>query len=258
TPLKQIFDELKARADAGDAEAASRLFHDTQQCKHFLRIRRTVPQLAQYALDEKVEGASADQLKSSDAVLGMAQDQLKFLRENASLCNGLSDDIGNSTLPLALQAAQLGDAAATDCYVAGGSDMGMPAGLLDHPEWLSEYKKSALPMANAAVENGDWTMVSQLAWAYQRDFASNLLSQATGHDPAMAYRYLKLALLGAPSADRDKGVAMLQSTLNGLAGEISANQKADADTWAQNAYQSYFRTNPNNPSYNSYKACPLK
>ena len=32
TPLTQIFDQLKARADAGDADAATRLYEDLQHC----------------------------------------------------------------------------------------------------------------------------------------------------------------------------------------------------------------------------------
>ena len=46
TPLAEIFGELKARADAGDAAAASRLFQDLQQCAEAQRLGRSLPAVA--------------------------------------------------------------------------------------------------------------------------------------------------------------------------------------------------------------------
>jgi len=256
TPLKQTFDELKARADAGDVEAASRLLRDTLRCQKFRRLRQIVPQFAKMALAEKVDDASKDQLRISSQMLDAAHDQLKYLHDNEALCDGTPNNLAESVLPVALETAQLGDLTAINCYVGGGGEFGLPSGLIDHPEWLVEYKENALSLANTAVEKGNWTMVSQLALAYGESYPTSLLPQVTGNDPAMAYRYGKLSLLGAPSADKDKAVAHLQSRLDGLAEGLTAEQKAAADAWAQNAYMTYFEGTPNNTAYNHFSTCP--
>ena len=206
-------------------------------------------------LDEKIESATAQELKTTDAFLGMAQKQLKFLRDNATLCEDAPQTAFDAPLPFALQAAQLGDTAAANCYVGGGGTFGIPAGLVDHPEWLSEYKQSALPIANSAIEKGDWTMVSQLAMAYEGRVPS-LLGQVTGTDQAMAYRYLFLSRLGVFGSDKDKSILFLDSRLKATSEALPADQKLTAETWAQNAFQRYFAKNPQNPAYNSFQTCP--
>lgn len=254
-PLKQTFNELSARADGGDADAASRLFQDTQRCQRFRQLSQIVPQTARRLLNEKIEGATAQELKSTDAFLGMTQKQLAFLRDNASLCEDAPQAALDSSLPFALQAAQLGDTTAANCYVGGGGTFGIPAGLVDHPEWLSEYKQNTLALTDDAIEKGDWTMVSQLAMAYEGRVPS-LLGQVTGTDQAMAYRYLVLGRLGTQSSDKDKSISFLDSRLKAMSETLQPDQKLAAETWAQNAFEHYFVNNPQNPAYNSFTVCP--
>jgi len=254
TQLKQTFDELKARADAGDAEAASRLFRDAQRCRRFRQLIRRTPQMAKRWLDEKTDGATAEDLKITDAFLGMAQSQLEFLRSNAALCSDAPEQV-DSSLPLALLAAQLGDPAAANCYVGGGDTFGIPSGVVDHPEWLSEYKQNALVYADATVEKGDWTMVSQLAMAYEGNVPS-LLGQVTGVDAAMTYRYLVLSRLGVQDHGNDKTVGYLDMRLKTLAENLTIEQKLAAEDWARDAYQNYFTNNRKNSAYNSFTVCP--
>jgi len=254
TPLKQTYDELKARADAGDAEAASRLFQDAQRCRRVRQLTRLTPQMAKRWLDEKTDGATAENLQVTDAFLGMAQSQLEFLRSNATLCSDAPEQV-DSSLPLALLAGQLGDLAAANCYVGGGDTFGIPSGVVDHPEWLSEYKKNALAYADAAVEKGDWTMVSQLAMAYEGNVPS-LLGQVTGVDATMTYRYLALSRLGVQDNGKDQAITHLDARLKAMAENLTDEQKLAAADWARNAYQSYFTNHPKNPAHNSFTVCP--
>jgi len=254
TPLKQTFDELKARADAGDAEAASRLFRDAQRCQRFRQLSSRAPQMAKRWLEEKTDGASQADLETTDAFLSTAQSELAFLRDNAELCSDAPKEV-DSTLPLALLAAQLGDPIAANCYVGGAGTFGIPSGLVDHPEWLSEYKDNALAYADATVEKGDWTMVSQLEMAYEGQIPS-LLTQVTGANTAMAYRYLSLSRLGVKDNGKDKTVRYLDARLNAMAENLTGDQKLAAEDWARNAYQHYFTGNPQNPAYNSFRVCP--
>ncbi len=246
--------ELKALADAGDAEAASRLYQDAQRCVNAREIIATAPKIAPYLLNQNTGEMSQDTLKANEQSLANFQKRLNFARDNAGLCADLSDDEINQFIPTALQAAQLGDNAAADCYVNGGGTFGMPRGLLDHPGWLLDYKQNALAIANTAITQGDWNMVSMLGDAYNNTFFnSSMLGQLTGQDNVQGYRYLKLRLLGA--ASRDQGVDFLNQQLTQIANEIPPEAKLAGDAWAQDAYQRYFSANPQNPAVNSYNVC---
>lgn len=240
TPLKQIRVELQARAEAGDAEAASRLYRDTQRCADVRRINATAPAMARTTLAEKTEGLSPENLRDLNRILAYLEKQLNFARDNAALCADLSNDEINQVVPSALQAARLGDTAAADCYV--GEMFYGSQGLLDHPEWLADYKQNAMAIAQSAIEHGDWRMVNRLLLAYNtNNMGMPLLSQLTGHDSAQAYRYLRLRSLGAVNGNLPD---YLSKMLAQAAGEISAETKDDADAWAQDTYQRYFSSNP--------------
>lgn len=237
TPLKDTFAELQAEAAAGDTAAASRLFRDVQRCADVRRINAVVPRMAESMLNQKADGMSADQLKNHERVMANFNRQLAFANDNAALCADLGDDQINQLLPASMQAAMLGDQSAANCYVAGGASYGLPPGLLDHPEWLAEYKQNALNIANAALQAGDWKMVGILRSAYANELGNSLLSQATGADPAMAYRYQKLLSLRASDT---KVQAAEQSALTYAAAQITPQARADADAWAQQEYSQYF------------------
>jgi hypothetical protein len=246
TPLKQAMAELQARAQAGDAEAATRLYHDTQRCVEYSRLKTLAPQLAHLALGDAGPVTTND-LKNNDQFLSVVQNQLAFVHDNADFCTGLDDnDINQLSLPSALQAALLGNSAAADCYVGVGGAVGVPPGLIDHPEWLSEYKENALSLANAGVENGDWAMVNQLYLAYRDDNISNIgmLHLVTGSDNQMAYRYEKLNLLGVSKDDKNDVLDTMQTELQSLSKDLTPEQITAADAWAQNAYASYFGSDP--------------
>lgn len=242
-PLKDTRAELAARAEAGDAEAASRLFRDTQRCADVRRVNSMVPRMAQRALDQKADGLSPEAARGREKMFAEFDKQLNFVRDNAVLCEGLSDDEINQVLPNAMQAALLGDTVAADCYVGTGM-YGMPQGLLDHPEWLADYKQNAVAIANAAIDRGDWAMVSMLSNAYDPNFFVSLLGQVTGRDPVQAYRLLKLRTLGATGG---RAADFVNRELAMIGNEIPADAKAAGDAWAQQTFQTAFGSTPPTP-----------
>jgi len=140
-----------------------------------------------------------------------------------------------------LNAAQLGDPQAADCYV--GANLNAWPDVLDNPNWISDYKNAALPLANAAVQQGDWAMVGMLASANAGSPRSNnMLNQLTGTDVLQAYTYTKLMSLGQPSSTPPS--ARSTNALSTLSGQLTPEQIQSADAQAQSMYQQYFNATP--------------
>jgi len=247
-PLKQTFDELKARADAGDAEAASRLYRDLERCDEASSSANNIAALTQMA---ESENAISD-------IPGLIAHQEEIMRRHALLCEGLSAAQTEWRMSAMLRAAQLGDLGASNCYVSPGGLIDSPE-IVNHPEWLIDFRNNALDLANSAVEYGDWGMVMQLANAYTDGSQvsmfgapTGLLWQVTGQNGAMSYRYFKLASLGVP--DDVNGRAYIE-TVADLGRKLSDGDRASADRWARNAYRDYFAQNPNNSAYQRFALC---
>ncbi len=243
TPLAQIRDELQARADAGDADAASRLYRDTQRCADVRRINARSAMTMRLMSTDRNKPSSAEEIQRERAFLDNLEKELNFAADNAALCVGLSDEDINDLVPISMQAAQMGDRVAADCYV--GNALYGAKGLLDHPEWLTDYKQNALAIAQNALEGGDWKMVDILRNSYSNNLGISLFSQVTGHDDVQTYRYLKLHSFGLPSGVTSDWTTKLLAT---EAADISADAKRDADAWAQDAYQRYFNSHPQDPA----------
>jgi hypothetical protein len=254
TPLKQAEAELQARADSGDAEAASRLYRDTLTCYEVRKVKTSSAEFAKWALEKKPDGATPEALQRADRILESIQKQLDYERDNAELCEGLGDAEINAVLPHALHAAQLGDPAAAECYL--GARLTDMQGLLDHPEWLYDYKLNAPALIDTGLAQGNWGVVMQVAQALRPGpFGSaSLLSQLIGHDPSQYYRYLKLISLGNAPGEPKHDEARLQ--LADAASALDANALLDADAWAQDTYQRHFQPMPQYTAENSpFRVC---
>lgn len=249
TPLKQEAAELQARADAGDAEAASRLYRDTHTCAGVRYAKAVTAQFAPIALDRKFDGDTPEALQHADRMLERIQKQLDFVRDNSALCEGLSDEDLNTEFPRAFLAAQLGDSLAADCYL--GTTWDDLLGLLDHPEWITQFKQNAPTLIDVSIARGDWDVVTQLVEATAPGHVGfrYLLPQLTGNDPVQHYRYLKLLSLGASTDDE-----VQHKRLADAADAISSEAVRDADAWAQDVYQRNFSGVPPY-SGNMYRAC---
>jgi hypothetical protein len=250
TPLKDVLDELQARADAGDAEAASRLARDLNKCTRIDELKRTLPQMLPLVLAEDDKNQSVDELSWHEKMLGIYQQKLDLIRDNESFCAGVGREDLETVTPALLRAAQLGDLASTNCYL-GMSTLGMP-GLLDHPEWLTDYKQNALQLVQAAFERGDWVAVGMLEHAYGPfRFQTQFLTQLTEPDTTAYYRYLRLQRLGA-SGDF---LARLDKQIEAAQQDLTPPQIADGDAWAQDAYTRYFNGSSSNELSNGVNTC---
>ena len=247
--LKDIFSDLKSRADAGDADAASELYRDLGKCARTKELAASLPKIIPAMLDRDTSTASAETLSRRDSLLANMQTQLSYVERNQPFCAGLDDATLQQYVPATLKAAQLGDVKAARCYLGG--EMTMAPGLLDHPEWLGDFKQNAMTLADRGIQQGDWGIAGLLGHAYAGFFASSFLTQMTGTDPAKAYQYLKLQRLGADGAFTDK----LDSRLNTAAQELTPDQIAQADQWAQSTYDAHFAGSSSNELSNGVNTC---
>jgi hypothetical protein len=250
TPLKDIYAGLKARADAGDREAASRLVRDMNKCSWTAKMKLFLPQILPSVLGGNDKKLTAEELSWREKSLGHYQKEFDLIRDNEALCTGLDQKAFDTFTPNLLRAAQLGDPWATDCYLSSGVT-GMQ-GLLDHPEWLATFKQNAMPLARTAIENGDWVAVGIMEHAYG-GFFNDFISQVTGTDLAQRYRYLRLQRLGA-SGDF---IAKLDEQISGVRPNLTVEQIADGDAWAQEIYTRYFDGTSSNGLSNGTNVCQI-
>jgi len=251
TPLKSILADLKQRADDGDAAASSRLYRDLRTCAAVQRIDRQAPAMSgNRLLNQDIADMSPDELRNGERRLGRLQGRLDFASDNAALCNGLASSDFAALVPATLQAAQLGDAQAAACYV--GANLGNWVGLLDNPQWVSDYRNNALPLANNAIEQGNWAMVGLMASAYGGNGrTANLLAQVTGTDPLQAYTYARLMNLGQAADGPSPRAA---NVLSNLAAQLTPEQIQAADAQAQTMFQRYFDGAPREPGESTMAA----
>jgi hypothetical protein len=246
TPLAQIYDELKARADAGDAAAASRLYRDVHRCEVARSYRRMIANQAPFLLDR--EKPATLSLEMQDEWLKRLQRFMNYVQANAATCAG-ADDTQLVLYPVAMQAARLGDVKAGICYI--GMPMTSISGLLDHPEWLGQFKASAPSLIETAIHQGDWNAVELAQSAYSGANDGSLLSQLFVPSPVMNYRYLRRKRLGASgefAAELDRMLA---------AAPLGATQKADADAWARDTYVRYYNGTASYQLVEGANICPI-
>ena len=241
TPLAQIYDILKQRADAGDAAAAARLFHELHRCVAVRLTRRVLAEIPSAVLSADHQGDSAALVvhAGGEPEVRMVRDMTEYVQSNSARCEGATDAQLSSFTPLTLQAAQLGDLKAADCYV--GTDFDKMEGLLDHPEWIDQYRTQVPGLVESALQHGDWVVVDLLHHAYSGAFDTSARGQLFGIDPAMDYRLLRLEQLGATGAFADKLAPMVAAAAKAL----SPMQAADAETWASDHYTRYFNSASN-------------
>jgi hypothetical protein len=177
-------------------------------------------------------------------------DELRaFVARHGAHCAGATKAQLESLVPVMFRAAQLGDVRAISCYGASGFDS-MP-GLLDHPEWLADMRDYVPSMYDHALRHGDWVAVELLRQAYDGVFVETPAAQSIHADPAMAYRYLRLELLGASGTFVQKLNTMLAVATNSL----TPQQIADGDAWASDAYARYFAASSSNEVSNGANIC---
>lgn len=246
-PLKDTFDDLKRRADAGDQAAGTRLFRDVTRCKMWRELRRSVAVVAPSMLDAKIP-ENVDNAESSAQLLGMLSEDLDWVRSRAPLCEQALTAQLDSYPDVMLRAAELGDSQARDCYLdVSYFNIG---NVMQHPQWLEQFRQSAPELIDQGVNDGDWKVIFLLRNAYD-DFENGapLLSQLIAPNPALAYRYTRLMQLGK---ENNK---LYDQRLAALEQQLSADAISASEAWAQDAYQRYFRSSPI-PVGTLHQICP--
>lgn len=248
--LSDVYADLKRRADANDADAASELYGDLHRCSRQQELSRTLPNWLRSELDGDISsGYTEDQLKMHEQFLGAIQKELEFMQRNAAFCNDTPPDMLKQLVPVSLKAAQLGDLKALRCYIGG--EISESPGVLDHPEWLSDFKQNGVALADYGFKHGDWGVVGLYGHSYGGVFSSSLLGQLLGTDPVQAYQYLKLQQIGATGAFLKK----ITGQTNAAAADLTPEQIAQADGWAQDMYTRYFNGSSSNELSNGVNTC---
>lgn len=249
TALKNTFATLQARANAGDAAAASRLLRDLDRCN---RLRASEWRNASAADDltrRSTEGMSAAQLRTYQMLLDTMQQRQQTVRDDQALCAGVGDEMLDTLVANLAQAARLGDKQARACYLERGP-LYDARNLLDHPESLRSYRRDAARMIDAGLSAGDWRVVDLLRQSSQPG-AQGLLTAMVGADPVQHYRYLKLYRLGA----EPHRAAALDRQLAAAAGNLTAIQLGEADAWIQTTFRNGFQGNSTSATPPGWDAC---
>lgn len=234
-PLAQSFAALRARAAAGDLNAASRLYHELLHCHNALRNQQRL----------LFRSALTLAFAASDADLAFADKTMDRGRDIALHCNGVSADMLDQLDDAMLRAARLGDTQARACYVYRGPGIDMQS-LLRAPQSLRVYRNAAPQLIDQALEEGDWAMVRVLMHASRfvgpNEPASvdDLATALLGPDPIRLYRYSKLYSLGAGGL----ASSLMELGLDQAASRLSPEQRAEADAWARAFHQQHFADNP--------------
>ncbi|MCL1635742.1 hypothetical protein M2650_14020 [Luteimonas sp. SX5] len=233
-PLQNVFAELQARANAGDVDAATRLYRDLSLCSRFRSIDWANSQLADELLGEQVDGMPPDQLENYRAQLEAIESRKRNVQRLHALCDGADEAMLATRVPAMQKAAQLGETHARACYLAAGPNLDA-RGLIRHPERLEAYRASVPRLIDAGIAAGDWKVVDLLRNAYQPG-AEGLLAGVLDPDPVRYYRYLKLYRLGAEAYRTSK----LDEQLQAAAARLAPEQVREADAWAETAYHRNF------------------
>lgn len=248
TPLKTTFADLQARANAGDGAAATRLYRDLATCAYSRSWIRSESMAAKDVLDQKTDGQPIQAQQSQ-------LDRAQFFLDRTARWKALCVDVDQRTLDTlssaALQAAQLGDANARDCYVHRGPGM-TQSGLINSPESINTYREQAPVLIDSAIADGDWKMVDMLQYAYSPS-GNNLIAGLLGPDPVQHYRYLKLFRLGANGYVTQK----LDRDLAYAGEQITAEQRTQADAWALTTRQAYFHGSSTTAAPSGWDACAV-
>lgn len=248
-PLKDHYAQLQARANAGDAAAATRLVRDLDRCSRLRSDQWRNAGAADDLTAHSTEGMNAAQLRTYQALLEAMELRQQRERQDRALCAGVGDAMLAGLVANIAQAARLGDEQARACYLERGP-LYDARSLIRRPDALRGYRATATQLIDAGLAAGDWRVVDLLQRAYEPG-GQSLLAGLLGADPLQHYRYLKLYRLGA-EAHR---AGALDQQLRAVAAGLSPAQIAQADAWAQNTLDAGFRGRSTDGTSPGWEAC---
>lgn len=199
TPLKQTYDDLAARAKAGDAAASMRLFHDLQRCNKRANQMQLLNAIDSWR-NPAPGSASPEQIA---AIVKQANDDqqhlLTALKATDQLCAEIPEDAINHFGEWLRTAALDGDAQAMVCYAGTPNDFGPKYLSTAWFDWMQRWRDEAPRFAAQAYAAGQADVVALLQDAYSDD--QNFLNermpqfsygQLVTPDPVLAAGYAML------------------------------------------------------------------
>ncbi len=180
TPIAEILDMLKKRADVGDGKAACRLSIELLRC-------RQAKTMSKYMLDpSSVSDMFEGQLSNKEKLLvdnGQDEQRLKLLEKNKS-CRNISDRQYDQIFKYLRQAAYSGEPDALIPYIDGlglanGGDFSVIRG-----REFDIWRQDALNLAQSALHQGVPESVWMLSNGYSQD--GSLFSGLVENDPYQA------------------------------------------------------------------------
>lgn len=236
TPLKDIYDELAARARSGDRAASVRLFHDTAKCRYATNLHQTVSDYLPDMIRPTSASEDAKYAQFTDTMLNELQEDIDKLKALDPLCAGLDQNKSRNSPDWMRLAAEQGDQDAIDCYL-DLSFVNIDDGL-QHLHWLSDFQQAAPEMAKRAIAAGDWKSVFLLESAYNGYSVGSWLSQAIAPNSEQAYRYTYLMQLGSTRK------AFFVDRLHALESELTPETIEASRNWANEMFSQNFNGTP--------------
>lgn len=238
----QAYAELLPLAKARDRDAASALYRRTYECLTYVDARRFAKEIG---LDPSVGPGSSSQAISSLEQQLAAVDRV--LAAGAESCADVDATVLlNALHEVILLAALVDNPSAVCTYVSGGPFSNSRLGRDAQEAARAGYLHNALSIAKKGIQDGNWGVVHQLAYAYSQHPSARdrgvWLSEIVEPDPETAYMYVLLEMHGA-----DNEYAMkLNSILIGMRDTYDFTQdEIDSATFhAQQLYDKYFYNKP--------------
>jgi hypothetical protein len=221
-PVARVFDELAARARAGDAAAARRIADELLRCRHVDDALVTL----NLTLDFDAANTRVATAEHTDNLLQMTDAMLQQYREGKERCAGI-DALPGSASEWLEQAARDGDPAAMLCYALFPSDWN-PNVL--SPAWQRHAEQSyaqSPQLLRRAFGAGMPEAAAVLSQMHTRG-AGGAWHGRIGDDPYWAYAYALVAADTLPGKRREVWSQRAQK----LALPLSSGQRERASEWA--------------------------
>jgi len=219
TPLKEVVDELEARAARGDNEAACRLSMDLAKC-------RMLPEARDLAARELATAARAEPGSIEEGYAARRVSQLQLtVASGEALCAGLDSKRSAQAWRYLLQAANGGHVDSMLRF-AIQPPLSESSFALDIEGWAA-YRDHAIPLLERAASLGSSLAVYHLYRGYS-GMSMPAGIEAARVDPVRAYAYLVLLHRGAAPKEQ----ARIAVRLDQLRAALTPEQFGAAQTVA--------------------------
>jgi len=235
TPWALSKSTLFARALRGDKIAAERLFRDTQACGKALSLQNALDSLA------SVQPSTMPEKKNQERQLLMRQMRDNLTGVENMCTEGDRAELVRDVDQILLAAARGGNKTAAACYLDRSfHDLWRFQDISGAPPEaeFERYVQFAPEYAEAAVKQGNWSVVSLMGFAYAPNKNRGLLAQTFRTDPVKEYAYVKLQELGATGELKAQKVERLSAIR--ASGSVSEADLQQSEAWAQTTFEKYF------------------